>query len=966
MNLHPRTRILACIVGLATLAMATNGIAYAEQPHQPTAAAVIRKLPYSDTQAVPTSDGTVQNIADSTRKATRESNLDQSDPSDSDAGGSQPDGVGGLLAEGQIVNGVHDIEDPATSIYVGGNMTYHNNVETEGSIVVDGNLSIERHMPESLLAGKVMWGMGFNPPAGADMITVGGEFRNHTGERPQWVSGSARFGGKVAWGDGRETDANGRRPLYLATHGNMTEMGWNADASQVKSWAYPDLPATAKIIHGLGKTEALRANIDGKGGIVDYNDYVDKTLRPLSRQLVSLSANGSISFEKAPDEDTHVFFDDYAVSIRDEGRIVFQGTGKPEKQVFLLDLDALKAAGTTYGVNQWSLDFRDLPDGQAIVINVSGSGERIWSPGWRIWVNGENHSTAINARGDSWSRFRDISSRIMWNYPDVSHLTLDYSHGTLNKDGYGVSAGGNVYGTVLGKGSLFPGSILLPNGDMTDYADTNGRLLIGGNLDFDVWEHHNAPWVGFDEPQRFTLLGSTRADASQASYAGDKAVHDTLTLRSASSNGQGTTIFDLQVTGLSLTLSYRSSSGNVSRSDPKTFTSATVPKSGSVITLKSPDFVPADLGLDSWMAGEYWFDVSGADIHIKDASKGVQSSLVRTASLDGSNNAAERFVISPDTLSLGLTTKANPNDASTENANTVTDTISLTNNGAVEILVRTIHITLNYPSSEGIIHSTKTVSDIRIPSQSVVKVDSPGFVPADLGFTGNWHQNLQEADRYWFDVAIDPANVVDASGAVVPLASSATHDGRTDLEEQFQVLAGIHQARTEAANTFRFAGGADAVHDSIIMEFDAVPSLQIVSTLNWCSDAEGVRAERSVAKNAMVQAQGTSKGPEFIPDNFGWDTWKAGRYWYDLTITDQQGVFGLKPLLGIDIDEEQWSAVEPPALPMTGIPYDMGRIALTCSGISAVAVAAGAMLASRKHHSNASRRKYRHSRQGVH
>lgn len=146
-----------------------------------------------------------------------------------------------------------------------------------------------------------------------------------------------------------------------------------------------------------------------------------------------------------------------------------------------------------------------------------------------------------------------------------------------------------------------------------------------------------------------------------------------------------------------------------------------------------------------------------------------------------------------------------------------------------------------------------------------MKVDSPGFVPADLGFTGNWHQNLQEADRYWFDVAIDPANVVDASGAVVPLASSATHDGRTDPEEQFQVLAGIHQARTEAANTFRFAGGADAVHDSIIMEFDAVPSLRIVSTLNWCSDAEGVRAERSVAKTPWCRHKAPAKDRNSFP-----------------------------------------------------------------------------------------------------
>ena len=952
MNLHPRTRILACIVGLATLAMAMNGNAYAEQPHRP--AAIAQETSHPDPQNVPSSGAIVQNATNSARKATRNSNLGQPSQSDAEDGGSPSDNMNDVLAEGQIISGVHDIEDPATSIYVGGDMTYHNNVETEGSIVVDGDLSIERHMPESLLAGKVMWGMGFNPPAGADMVTVGGEFRNLTGERPQWVSGSARFGGKMAWGNGKEINSNGHKPLYLATHDNMTDMGWDADASQVRSWTYSDLPATARITHSLGKTEALKADIDGKGGVVDYNDYVDTTLRPLSHQLASLPANGMVSFEKAPDEDAHVFYDDYAVSIRNEGRIVFQGTGNPEKQVFPLDLDALKAAETAYGVNQWSLDFRNLPDGQAIVINVSGSGKRTWSPGWRVWVNGENHATTINTRGDSWSRFRDVASRIIWNYPDVTYLKLDYSHGTLNKNGYGVTAGNDVYGTMLGKGSLFPGSILLPDGSMTDYADTNGRLLIGGNLDFNVWEHHNAPWIGFDEPQRFMLHGTTRAEASQASYAGDKAVHDTLTLRSTGPNGQGTAIFDLQVTGLSVTLSYRAPSGNISRSGPKTFAVATVPRSGSAITLESPDFVPGDLGLGSWKAGEYWFDVSGADISIEDASKSVRSSLSRTSLLDGSNDDAERFVISPEALPLGLSTKANPNDASTGNANAVTDAVSLINNGTVEIIVKTMHVTLNYPDADGIVRSTKTVSDTRIPPQDTVKVDSPEFVPTDLGFTGNWHQNLRESDHYWFDVSIDPADVTDTSGTVVPLATSAIHDGRTDPEEQFQVLAETRQARTKAADTFRYAGGTDAVHDSIIMKFEAVSSLQIVSTLNWCSDVKGSQAERSIAKNAVVQAHGTSKGPEFIPEDFGWETWKSGRYWYDLSITNQQGAFGLKPLFGIGIDEEQWSAIEPPTLPMTGFPYDMGRLVLACGGISAMTVAIGAMLISRKRHSGAS------------
>ena len=57
-------------------------------------------------------------------------------------------------------------------------------------------------------------------------------------------------------------------------------------------------------------------------------------------------------------------------------------------------------------------------------------------------VNGKDYSTYINsctteggtAGCDSWSRFRDISSRIMWNFPDTDYLKLDYAHGTFNAD----------------------------------------------------------------------------------------------------------------------------------------------------------------------------------------------------------------------------------------------------------------------------------------------------------------------------------------------------------------------------------------------------------------------------------------------------------------------------------------------------------------------------------------------------
>ncbi len=75
------------------------------------------------------------------------------------------------------------------------------------------------------------------------------------------------------------------------------------------------------------------------------------------------------------------------------------------------------------------------------------------------------HDRGRNRGCDSWSRFRDISSRIMWNFPDTDCLKLDYAHGTFNADDASVGnadmKGRDVFGSFLGKDVLFPGSILL-------------------------------------------------------------------------------------------------------------------------------------------------------------------------------------------------------------------------------------------------------------------------------------------------------------------------------------------------------------------------------------------------------------------------------------------------------------------------------------------------------------------------
>lgn len=61
------------------------------------------------------------------------------------------------------------ITDTGLSTFVGGDLTYKNISEVEGSVVVDGNVN-----NAGMLAGHVMCGMGVDPAWNTDAYTVGG------------------------------------------------------------------------------------------------------------------------------------------------------------------------------------------------------------------------------------------------------------------------------------------------------------------------------------------------------------------------------------------------------------------------------------------------------------------------------------------------------------------------------------------------------------------------------------------------------------------------------------------------------------------------------------------------------------------------------------------------------------------------------------------------------------------------
>ena len=173
--------------------------------------------------------------------------------------------------------------------------------------------------------------------------------------------------------------------------------------------------------------------------------------------------------------------------------------------------------------------------------------------------------------------------------------------------------------------------------------------------------------------------------------------------------------------------------------------------------------------------------------------------------------------------------------------------------------------------------------------QEIFSASAPEFTPADLGMKDGWRANLRSGDHYWFDVKVDPGSVTDAYGNTVSLATPASYDGSADSDEQFVILYTESSYSTKAAGTFSRPGGTTAVHDDITLDFDEVKTLNVTSTLNWAADAKATKADASKSKAATLKAKATSAGPSFTPADFGWKTWRAGKYWYDLVIPAQTG-----------------------------------------------------------------------------
>ena len=375
------------------------------------------------------------------------------------------------------------------------------------------------------------------------------------------------------------------------------------------------------------------------------------------------------------------------------------------------------------------------------------------------------------------------------------------------------------------------------------------------------------------------------------------AVHDTVTAKTTGYPA-GSTF------AATLTLNHQAADGMTAKAKAVTFRAAI---NGST---KSPDVTPALFGWKTWRIGHYWFDLSAVDPNDK------------TITVPGANDANEQFDVGNHTIkaTLAITTQADKGTASTTNADPVHDTIRLSATGAALTVAR-VHVRLNYPKADGTTATAvKDTEAVTVPANGVKSVASSAFTPSDLGLGDLWPDNTA-GTYYWFDVWVDKADVaLSGDTGVMALSGSLSHEGRTDAAEQFRLDRQAGKATTTAAGTFGRAGGTAATHDTLHLAFPGAKTLNATSTLRYAASDTAVKADASKAKAVTVAANGDVAGPSFTPSDFGWSSWKAGRYWYDLDIPAQSGYNALA-VDGLTDRAEQWTAVVPFALDLAKLAY---------------------------------------------
>ena len=404
--------------------------------------------------------------------------------------------------------------DNEASLFCGGNMTVTACVESEGVMVCLGDVTYDLWDDARIarqLCAKVAWGMGSVPTPAVDHLVVGGSFY-HKCPPDVGVTGNARIGGGVV----RDAGAGDLVSINEGQVRSWTDEGISAGGMRADAWLYycplgpgedtygnewsdnlaldggtrrryQDAQNACSVRSGLGRAEALRATAGADGGQVDYSTYLDDKLRPMSETLLGLPTTGTASYSKVGPIVGHRYWNDYTVDSDVDAWLTLTGDGESLMQVFELDAGELNRQLSALGCAQWSLDLVDVPEDASVVVNVRGEvGD--WHPGWLNRWNGKACDTWINdaPTSEGFKAYVRIASAVLWNFADATSLSIVGADGTTSNSGYATN----------NTGVLMPGSILVPNGDVTIVADTNGHVLCGGDMRLEIWEHHNVPWRG--------------------------------------------------------------------------------------------------------------------------------------------------------------------------------------------------------------------------------------------------------------------------------------------------------------------------------------------------------------------------------------------------------------------------------------------------------------------------------------
>lgn len=99
------------------------------------------------------------------------------------------------------------------------------------------------------------------------------------------------------------------------------------------------------------------------------------------------------------------------------------------------------------------------------------------------------------------------------------------------------------------------------------------------------------------------------------------------------------------------------------------------------------------------------------------------------------------------------------------------------------------------------------------------------------------------------------------------------------------------QVATAAQASPGVAGGTQAVHDQIRTSAKGTSvkeALKASVVLHWDGYYGG--KAKAVTKTMNISSIGTANSPTFTPKDFGWTSWAAGKYWYDIKVARQKAM----------------------------------------------------------------------------